>query len=155
MTPADVREARKALGLTQSDLAIALGLSPANGRVTVSNWETDDGPKQITGPAELALTYLVQGALDDTMGAVLTEHAFAVSEADQEMILRLHRPRFIAAVTDRRASGCDAMEGPTGEWLNIVMWIDDPTAPPGWEADDLLRRALAAWELHTQDAFEE
>lgn len=148
MTPAEIREARRALGLTQADLAAALGIAA---RETVLGWET--GKKPITGPAARLLTYMTQGCLDDRMKAILPEHAFA-DGGPVELVYRNWRPRFVAAVTDAPMTD-DAMQGPTGEWLNVILWIDDPTAPPGWDADDLLRRAVTALEVYTQDAFED
>jgi len=58
MTPAAVKSARKALGLTQSELGLALRLSPDEGR-TVRNWESGRNP--ISGPASLALEALLSG----------------------------------------------------------------------------------------------
>jgi len=150
MTPATVRRLRAALGLQQAELAQAMGIAA---RETVSNWERDGSPKTITGPAARLLTYMAQGALDATMASALTEHAFAVTEAGAELVYRNHRPRFIAAVTDRPA-GDDVIEVVPGEWLSVALWIDDPTAPPGWNVDDLLRRAATAWEVYTQDSAE-
>ena len=57
MTPAEIKAARLALGLSQSGLAEALRL--ANGDRTVRNWES--GRIAITGPASLALEALVSG----------------------------------------------------------------------------------------------
>jgi len=58
MTPAAVKAARLALGMTQSQLGIALRMSPDQGRL-VRNWES--GRNQITGPASLALEALLSG----------------------------------------------------------------------------------------------
>ena len=57
MTPAEIKAARKALGLSQSGLAKALRLT--NGDRTVRNWES--GRIAITGPASLALEALASG----------------------------------------------------------------------------------------------
>lgn len=58
MTPADLRAARKALGLTQSGLAKALRLSEKNGDRSVRIWEQDGntvpGPVQVAVEAMLA-----------------------------------------------------------------------------------------------------
>ena len=59
MTPTEVRQHRQALGMTQTDLAAALEMSPENGARTVRHWETDSGKFQITGPARVALRMLV------------------------------------------------------------------------------------------------
>ena len=61
LSPHDVRRARQRMGMTQSELASALGLS-GSGRDTVRCWEMDaDLPKHrdITGPATLALLALL------------------------------------------------------------------------------------------------
>ena len=59
MTPTEVRQHRQVLGMTQTDLAAALEMSPENGARTVRHWETDSGKFQITGPARVALRMLV------------------------------------------------------------------------------------------------
>lgn len=58
MTPKQVRTARKKLGYTQAELADALLLSAANGARTIRAWES--GEKEISGPASLALRYMVK-----------------------------------------------------------------------------------------------
>ncbi|HET8612990.1 MAG TPA: hypothetical protein VFL92_09520 [Sphingomonas sp.] len=158
MQPEDVRAIRAALGLTQDELAEALGFSGPTRRKTIQRAEDDSGAQPLSGPASVALTYLAQGALDETMQRVLPEHVAAVDceGGDQDLLIRLWRPRFIGVITEGRpAADRDAMEGEAGEWLSVAMWIDDPAAPPGWNVDDLLHRALAAWEIYTQDSFEE
>ena len=57
MTPADLRAARKALGLTQSGLAEALRLSPTNGSRTIRIWETDGNT--VPGPAQVAVEFML------------------------------------------------------------------------------------------------
>lgn len=152
MTPKQVREARQSLGLQQAELAQALRLGP-NGRVTVGRWEQDTGPSPISGPASLALEYLLQGALDDQMKSVLPEHAFAEGENGVELVYRNWRPRFVAAVTREQASHAAINTAP-GEWLSVAMWIDDPNSPPSWDVDGLLSRAATAWEIYNQDSAE-
>lgn len=151
MTPREVRDIRKALNLDQRELAEVLGLK-GNGRVTVGRWETEGGEGP-SGPAAAVLTYLAQGALDDTMKAVLPEHAFAEGENGVELVYRNWRPRYIAAVTTDAASD-DAIQTAPNEWLSVAMWIDDPNAAPGWGADGLLKRAATAWEIYNQDSAE-
>jgi DNA (cytosine-5)-methyltransferase 1 len=56
MTPTDIKQARKRLGLSQAELAGALRLGP-NGERTVRRWEKGEVP--ITGPASLALEFLL------------------------------------------------------------------------------------------------
>lgn len=161
MTPDEVKRARIALRLTQPQLAELLGLQPGNGDRTIRGWE--DGTRPITGPAALALTYAAQGALDDVMRQVIPEYvvAEAMSEdsADSpEMVIRLHRPRFIAVVLPSDFVLPDADSAPIGagiERLVVAMWIDDPSGPPGWDAGDLLARAAAAFEMHAADTEEE
>ena len=58
MTPTDLRAARKALGLTQSSLAKALGLSPANGARSVRSWEKEGNT--VPGPVAVAVRYMVE-----------------------------------------------------------------------------------------------
>lgn len=58
MTPAEIRTARKALGLSQTGLAEALRLGP-NGERTIRRWEQGDVP--ITGPATVAIECLLAG----------------------------------------------------------------------------------------------
>ena len=60
MTPADFRNARKTLGLSQAGLAEALRLSPKNGDRTIRLWETDGNT--IPGPAQVAIECLLERA---------------------------------------------------------------------------------------------
>ena len=61
MTPADLRAARKALGLTQTQMAAALRLSDKNGARSIRIWEKEGNT--IPGPVQVAVGY------------VLSEHA--------------------------------------------------------------------------------
>jgi DNA-binding transcriptional regulator YiaG len=58
MTPADLRTARKALGLSQAGLAEALRLSPKNGARTIRIWETEGNT--VPGPAQVAIECLLR-----------------------------------------------------------------------------------------------
>lgn len=60
MTPESIREARRALGLTYSGMADALRLEPANGAGRVREWE--EGKRQITGPASVAIELMLREA---------------------------------------------------------------------------------------------
>jgi DNA-binding transcriptional regulator YiaG len=57
MAPAELREARKRLGLSQSGLAEALGLGP-NGDRTIRRWES--GRRPISGPAQVAIGLMLR-----------------------------------------------------------------------------------------------
>jgi len=56
MTPAQIKSIRKALKLSQNDLADRLRLSPQTGGRTVRAWES--GKTAITGPATVALEFI-------------------------------------------------------------------------------------------------
>ncbi len=56
MTPAEIRAARKALGLSANGLAEALRLGKGGGR-TVRRWEAGDTP--ISGPVSVALELML------------------------------------------------------------------------------------------------
>lgn len=58
MTPADLRSARKALGLTQSALAKALRLSEKNGDRSVRIWEQDGNT--VPGPVQVAIEAMLR-----------------------------------------------------------------------------------------------
>lgn len=58
MTPADLRAARKSLGLSQTGLAEALRLSPSNGDRTIRLWETEGST--VPGPAQVAVECLLE-----------------------------------------------------------------------------------------------
>ena len=60
MTPADVKAARQALGMTSAELAAILRLGGSGAR-TVRGWESDAGKYRITGPATVALEALLSG----------------------------------------------------------------------------------------------
>ena len=59
MTPADLRAARKALGMTQHDLAKALRMGKW-GFQTVSVWERDGST--IPGPVQIAVEAMLEKA---------------------------------------------------------------------------------------------
>lgn len=154
MTGDEARRIRRALKLTQPQLAGILGLSEANGDRTVRAWE--DGQKEVTGPASVALDYLAQGALDDTMRAVIPEYVAGegLPEGEWELVIRLHAPRFLAAVLSAEIP-------PPVEWawiepgverLAVLMWID----PPDLVADpqQLIQRAAALFQEYSLDALD-
>jgi len=58
MTPAEIKAARKRLGLTQSGLARALRLSEKSGADTVRFWESGRNP--ISGPAIVAIELMLE-----------------------------------------------------------------------------------------------
>lgn len=60
MTPADLRAARKVLGLTQSGLAKVLRLSEKNGDRSIRIWEQDGNT--VPGPVQVAVELLVEQA---------------------------------------------------------------------------------------------
>ena len=62
MTPQELKDARKRLGLTQSQLAAKLGLSEANGDNTVRKWEA--GSREISGPVAVAIAYMLRDLTD-------------------------------------------------------------------------------------------
>lgn len=59
MKPADLREARKNLGLTQKGLAEALRMG-AHGWQSISAWESDNDPRNAPGPVEVAIEHLLK-----------------------------------------------------------------------------------------------
>lgn len=61
MTPADLRAARKQLGLSQKELAERLRMGK-QGWQTVSNWETDSNARGIPGPVQVAVEYMLKEA---------------------------------------------------------------------------------------------
>lgn len=58
MTPADLRAAREALGLTQTGLAKALRLSPKNGDRSVRIWEAEGNT--VPGPVQVAVEFMLK-----------------------------------------------------------------------------------------------
>jgi DNA-binding transcriptional regulator YiaG len=58
VTPADIKEARLKLGLTQAQLAAALNLSEPYGKDVVRSWES--GRRPISGPAQVAITLMLK-----------------------------------------------------------------------------------------------
>jgi len=58
MTPANVRVARLALGMTQDQLAVALRMG-TDGKRAIRRWETGDRP--ISGPAMVAIEAMLSG----------------------------------------------------------------------------------------------
>lgn len=58
MTPAELKAAREALGLSLSGLAKALRLGKT-GRDTVRAWEADDNIRGVPGPVQIAVEHLL------------------------------------------------------------------------------------------------
>lgn len=58
MTPDEVRDARRALGMTQHQLATALRMG-GDGKRSVRRWESGDRP--ISGPASVAIEAMLTG----------------------------------------------------------------------------------------------
>lgn len=58
MRPEEVKAARLELGLTQAQLAAALGLNTTYGKDTVRSWES--GRRPISGPAQVAITLMLK-----------------------------------------------------------------------------------------------
>ena len=59
MTPADFRNARKALGLSQKEMAKVLRMGNW-GWQSISKWESDDFTGDIPGPVQVAVELLIQ-----------------------------------------------------------------------------------------------
>lgn len=60
MTPAELRTARKRLGLTQKGLAERLRMGP-HAWQTVSRWESDDNERGVPGPVAVAVEFMLKG----------------------------------------------------------------------------------------------
>lgn len=58
MTPADFRNARKKLGLTQSQMAKALRLSEKNGDRSIRIWESEGNT--VPGPVQVAVEFMLR-----------------------------------------------------------------------------------------------
>ena len=58
MSPNEVRDARRALGLTQHELAVLLRMG-GDGKRSVRRWEAGD--REISGPASVAIEALLTG----------------------------------------------------------------------------------------------
>ncbi len=59
MTPADLRTARKRLGLSQHALAEALRMG-THGHQTISAWEADANTRGVPGPVQVAIEALLE-----------------------------------------------------------------------------------------------
>jgi transcriptional regulator with XRE-family HTH domain len=64
VTPAELRAARKRLGLTQKGLARALRMG-THGWQTISKWESDNNKRGVPGPVQVAIESLL-AALNET-----------------------------------------------------------------------------------------
>lgn len=63
LSPADLKARRQRLGLSQAELARALGMTGSGAERTVRRWES--GEYDIPGPVALALTALEHGLSAD------------------------------------------------------------------------------------------
>jgi DNA-binding transcriptional regulator YiaG len=61
MTPADLRAARHALGLTQKGLARALRMG-SHGWQSISAWESDNNDRGVPGPVQVAVEAMLKEA---------------------------------------------------------------------------------------------
>ena len=59
LTPAELKAAREALGLSLSGLAKALRMGKT-GRDTIRAWESDDNVRGVPGPAQIAVEHLLK-----------------------------------------------------------------------------------------------
>lgn len=57
MTPRQIKEARRSLGLTQTQLAALLRMGDS-GKRQVRRWETGETP--VSGPASVAIEYMLR-----------------------------------------------------------------------------------------------
>lgn len=73
MTPAELREIRGHLGLSQAQMAERLGLGPVSGRNTIRAWER--GTRPIPGPAQMAVKAMAVALSRVTMPARFIEDA--------------------------------------------------------------------------------
>lgn len=150
MKPDQVKGIRRALNLSQRELGQALGLTHENADRVVRRWES--GQQAITGPAAVALAYLGQGALDDTMKSLIPEHvvaADALGEIGHELVIRLWRPRCLAIVTEQPFGQAAPVDGGV-EYLSVAMWIDDPAR---FNEKEILGRMAAAFSAYTADSL--
>jgi len=153
-----LKEIRSALGLSQEEMARAIGLGGTNPDRTLRLWEAG---QTITGPAQTAIAYLGQGALDDAMKKIVPEFLAASplpeTAGGREYVIRLWRPRFLAVVMPAAAPIAKgtrwAWIEPRVERLAVAMWIDDPEAPPGFDARELVERAASLFQAQTLDDF--
>ena len=60
MTPADLRTARRTLGLTQHGLAAALRMGK-HGWKSVGAWESDKNTRGVPGPVQVAVEAMLSG----------------------------------------------------------------------------------------------
>lgn len=59
LKPAELRTARKRLGLTQKGLAEALQMGK-HGWQSISAWESDTDPRQAPGPVKVAIELMLE-----------------------------------------------------------------------------------------------
>lgn len=89
MTPENFRTARKALGLSQKELAKALRMG-THGWQTISKWESDSFDGTIPGPVQVAMEFLSQDRAR-TLATPLASQTPARSTADRRLGLRQNR----------------------------------------------------------------
>lgn len=150
MTPEDLKKIRHALGMTQSELGRALGLAPNNAGRILRRWEAGDAA--VSGPAQVALTYMMQGVLDGEAKQIIPEHvvaADALGEIGHELVIRLWRPRCLAIVTEQPFGQAVPVDGGV-EYLSVALWIDDPAR---FNEKEILGRMAAAFSAYTADSL--
>ena len=86
MTPADLRAARHALGLTQKGLAKALRMG-AHGWQSISAWESDNNDRGVPGPVQVAVEALVRDHRSVCASTPAVGWREAVQECDRWLAL--------------------------------------------------------------------
>lgn len=143
----DIKKIRHQLGLSARQFADLIGYQDDR---TIRRIEA--GEQSLSGSAEIALSYILQGRLDDQMKQVIPEHIIGTgADGDKEFIIRMYAPRFLGII----GQAIDGLEHirlvPDGsEAINIIMWIDDPRTH---DTTSILKRAATDFEIYTQDSI--
>lgn len=150
MTPQDLKTIRQALGLSVTDMAVAVGLNGDNAATHVRAMEA--GSKPISGPLAVVLRYMQQAVEIDGDAAiaqltmdVLPRFLDCTDLEDDggavEIIMHTRWPRFYGLLIDElpgnaidqlEAAGVPIVELPAaaGLGLLVVVFIDRPITDP-------------------------
>jgi transcriptional regulator with XRE-family HTH domain len=127
VTPGELKAARKTLGLSQSGLAEALRLSPANGDRTIRLWET--GGNTIPGPAQVAVECLLERkAINFGQGFTTMETTISANtpKADPKLVMigkLMHALECLAAAAAATPNFASPMI--LRDAQQLLAWIDE------------------------------
>jgi len=131
ISPFELKQLRKVIGASVSNMAHLLGLSGDNANDNVRKME--NGNKSISGPIQRLAKYMQQGVEEGGMAQALPAFMLCSDLADEkqfEWVFHTRYPRFLAVVTPEPIDGLDCATADNLEWICVAIWIDEAIEEP-------------------------